>query len=94
MLSERIPPLMSMLPAENLELNTDDITGGLFDLIDSNPFQSGASEGLFSINCGIVRSLFSFGFFQLHFDWISLKLNDFFNAMLLVYSAVCIAHSP
>lgn len=47
MLTERIPTLMSMLPTEELELNTEDISGGVFDLMSNSPFSSGASEGLY-----------------------------------------------
>jgi len=46
MLTERIPTLMSMLPTEELELNTEDISGGVFDLMSNSPFSSGASEGI------------------------------------------------
>ena len=46
MLTERIPTLMSLLPTEELELNTEDISGGVFDLMSNSPFSSGASEGL------------------------------------------------
>ena len=46
MLTERIPTLMSMLPTEDLELSTEDISGGVFDLMSNSPFSSGASEGL------------------------------------------------
>jgi len=45
MLNKKIPPLMSMLPNESLQLNTEDVSGGVFDLMENNPFQSGATEG-------------------------------------------------
>ncbi|XP_067942390.1 EH domain-containing protein 3-like [Watersipora subatra] len=48
MLSKKIPPLMSLLPSETLDLNVSGISGGVFDLLDldNNPFQSGGSEGV------------------------------------------------
>jgi len=45
MLEVTIPQLMSRLPQDELELKAEQVTGGVFDLISNNPFQSGASEG-------------------------------------------------
>lgn len=57
MLTQRVPHLMSILPTESLALNTDDISGGVFDLIDNNPFQSGAGEGMYAVRVDLGRSL-------------------------------------
>lgn len=45
MLSVQVPKLMTMLPQDELMLNRDSVTGGVFDLMSDDLFRQGSSEG-------------------------------------------------